>query len=409
MIKNEEEIFNDLVKKNPKFGERYSANEFKISNGKNKIYYRIFSWMINKESDIIVLFNRLQTVLEKYNISVQIYYDLIVLGLSSYSDRPNDSYHFISIEKGYRRIKNKNSSKSIHLKNKRKVVHKKPKNGNKNWSNKNQPINRFPKKKDINYTEIELINLYNKYSSFRKELDTDKDLTIYIGEKCDTARSLKYLLPKWISGEEDEYLGTKKLFYKLNDLGLTTQIYYDLVYLKLSSPLDRPLCKNCGKAVKFKTILSGYTKVCSLSCASVLGNKNNNSPTAGKRKGKRGDYKPLKSDKVIRYLSTWELKFMKMCDLSKDILEIDTVESIPYVYSGKDHMYIPDFKLKLDTGFTVIIEIKPKNLINDPVVIAKRITAKKYCRKMGYKYITLTEIELFKRIKGSFNIYDYVV
>lgn len=124
---------------------------------------------------------------------------------------------------------------------------------------------------------------------------------------------------------------------------------------------------------------------------------------------KTGKYKPAKSEKEIKYLSSWELKFMKICDLSKDVIKIDTVESIPYTFDGKDHLYIPDFKLTLSTGLIVIIEIKPKNLINDPKVLAKRISAIKYCKTKNYKYVTLTEIELFKRIKGSFNIYDYIV
>ncbi len=122
---------------------------------------------------------------------------------------------------------------------------------------------------------------------------------------------------------------------------------------------------------------------------------------------KTGKYKPNKSNKPIGYLSSWELEFMKLCDKNKQILRIDSIEeSIPYNYDGKDHLYIPDLKLTIE-NLIVIVEIKPAIFVNDSKVIAKRLAGKLYCRKNGYKYITLTEKDIFK--KGFLNIYDYIV
>jgi len=98
---------------------------------------------------------------------------------------------------------------------------------------------------------------------------------------------------------------------------------------------------------------------------------------------------------------------MKLCDKNKQILRIDSIEeSIPYNYDGKDHLYIPDLKLTIE-NLIVIVEIKPAIFVNDSKVIAKRLAGKLYCRKNGYKYITLTEKDIFK--KGFLNIYDYIV
>ena len=292
-----------------------------------------------------------------------------------------------------------------------------------------------------------------------------------------------YKLFSWMSNDGVEHEIPSKVESKyFLKYGLTSQIYYDILYLNIYDPKDRPKCE-CGNYTPFISISYGYRKYCNRDCMykyritneafrickrekgfhlseetkkkigkarkgikhtpeTIEKLKRNarlglnrtgmhNSPEMRRKQReaalariardpgsalrnfnsnrKIGDYKPNKSDKSIRYLSSWELKFMKMCDLSKDILKIDTSETIKYKFDGKDHLYISDFKLTLSTGLIVIVEIKPKNLVNDPKVIAKRLAALKYCHEKNYKYITLTEIELFKRIHGSFNIFDYIV
>ena len=82
-----------------------------------------------------------------------------------------------------------------------------------------------------------------------------------------------------------------------------------------------------------------------------------------------------------------------------------------------------DIYLIFKSGLQVVIELKPANLIEkDPVILAKRIAAKKYFAKRNIKYIILSENELFTTryikytklseslgIVNSFNIYDYIV
>lgn len=351
------------------------------------------------------------------------------------------------------------------------------------WEERYRKQSELLRSKDPNLTDEEVKSLYTKLSD--KNPNTGKVIDILdisqVSITNNSRRRFKWLIPSWMSNDDKNiYLSQHKFTRKLNELGLTTQYYYDIMVLGLSSPEQRQKCK-CGNDARFTTMTVGYGTYCCQDCKRRYQGANQNFIQAGikasrehhwivtdyhkqqiskvhkgkkvvvsektreklskimkgrkitwrdkqreaalkridrdpdsvlkilKSRGKRGIYKPEKSDKEMRYLSSWELKFMKICDLSKDVVKMESTIPIPYTYSGKDHRYIPDFKLTLDTGIVLIVEIKPKQLVNDPIVIAKRIVAKKYCKQNGYKYVTLTEIELFKRIHGSFNIYDYVV
>lgn len=69
----------------------------------------------------------------------------------------------------------------------------------------------------------------------------------------------------------------------------------------------------------------------------------------------------------IIYRSSWELKFMKWCDLNENILEYGSEEFfIPYrsPVDNRVHRYFPDFivKVREQSGQvkTYVIEVKPK-------------------------------------------------
>jgi hypothetical protein len=69
----------------------------------------------------------------------------------------------------------------------------------------------------------------------------------------------------------------------------------------------------------------------------------------------------------IIYRSSWEVKFMKWCDLSENILEYGSEEFwIPYLspVDNRVHRYFPDFiiKVKENSGQikTYIVEVKPE-------------------------------------------------
>jgi len=127
----------------------------------------------------------------------------------------------------------------------------------------------------------------------------------------------------------------------------------------------------------------------------------------------RGDYRN------IIYRSSWELKFMKYCDLNNSILEWGSEEIvIPYrsPLDGKVHRYFVDFYIKVkDVDGKIqkyLIEVKPKRQTREPKVQqrmtkkyiyevteyaknqAKWNAAKEFCEDRNYKFMLITEDEL---------------
>ena len=139
----------------------------------------------------------------------------------------------------------------------------------------------------------------------------------------------------------------------------------------------------------------------------------------------QGWFSPKNKDKYrgnvnnIRYLSAWELKYMIFLDDSKDIIEWSSEQvRINYIspLDLKRHIYLPDFRVvtlnKKGEQVVTIIEIKPLKFTRPPVK-GKRITkkyltevrtwgineakfraAEAFCKKKGWKWKILTEIDL---------------
>ena len=139
----------------------------------------------------------------------------------------------------------------------------------------------------------------------------------------------------------------------------------------------------------------------------------------------KGRFKPLNPRKYkgdptnIIYRSSWELKFMKFCDLREDIIQWQSEEfAIPYKHpiDGQFHRYFPDFyiKVKENNGRIkkMIVEIKPLRQCIEPKVQKKKTkgyifevveyaknqakweAAREWCLDRGYEFKVLTENEL---------------
>jgi len=124
--------------------------------------------------------------------------------------------------------------------------------------------------------------------------------------------------------------------------------------------------------------------------------------------------------KTIVWRSKWELKLMIWLDNSPEVIEWSSEElRIPYI-SPKDsriHQYFPDFWLtKKDKNGkinTFIIEVKPAKQTRPPKIQTKQTrkyltevvlwgvnqakfkAATEYCNKREWKFIIITENELF--------------
>lgn len=107
----------------------------------------------------------------------------------------------------------------------------------------------------------------------------------------------------------------------------------------------------------------------------------------------KGRYRPSKPQKYkgdptnIIYRSSWELKFMKWCDLNENVLEYGSEEFfIPYIspVDNRVHRYFPDFiiKVKEQTGETktYVIEVKPKRQTREPKKPSR--TTKRYLNEV---------------------------
>lgn len=132
----------------------------------------------------------------------------------------------------------------------------------------------------------------------------------------------------------------------------------------------------------------------------------------------------------IIFRSAWERTFMEYCDRTSSILKWSSEElSIPYYFVGdqKWHKYFPDFVLEVQTttGRQVwLVEIKPlrqtqqprvtaskkqKQLIKETMTYAKNQAkweaANTFCRSKGWRFIILTEKDLYPSTSPRATIY----
>lgn len=140
----------------------------------------------------------------------------------------------------------------------------------------------------------------------------------------------------------------------------------------------------------------------------------------------QGIFKPVHSEKykghdLPRYLSSWELKLFRWCDMNPNIVEWGSESVIvPYTHpvDHKTHNYIVDAVIKLKTPQGVkkyLVEVKPKKQTQVPqnapgkhqktllheqltyiVNQAKWLAAEKWAKSRGYTFVVITEQELQK-------------
>jgi hypothetical protein len=144
------------------------------------------------------------------------------------------------------------------------------------------------------------------------------------------------------------------------------------------------------------------------------------------KKFKQGIYKPINSQKYRgndfpRFLSSWELKLFRWCDMNDNVVEWNS-EGIAIQYANpvteKTSVYFPDVLIKMKVNGELkkfLVEVKPYRQTIDPKTIdhgkkkkktiiyenlnyiknqAKWAAAKKWCSQYGYEFTILTEKEL---------------
>ena len=120
------------------------------------------------------------------------------------------------------------------------------------------------------------------------------------------------------------------------------------------------------------------------------------------------------STKVF-YRSLWERQVFKWCESNPQVIKWSSEETvIPYKCKtdNRVHRYFVDVKIKLDTGETYLVEIKPKKetiapkkparqtkkYINEVMTYIKNQSkweaAEEYCMQRGWKFVVWTEDSL---------------
>lgn len=104
----ETEQFKILVDRNPHPGIPFNSEDYidNVVSRKGSKYFNIFGWAINSKKKLYKPKSKVVSFLSKYGISFQVYYDVVVLGLTSIEQRPKciecgNTSRFSGITAGY--------------------------------------------------------------------------------------------------------------------------------------------------------------------------------------------------------------------------------------------------------------------------------------------------------------------
>jgi len=113
-------------------------------------------------------------------------------------------------------------------------------------------------------------------------------------------------------------------------------------------------------------------------------------------KHRSGQFFSKRQDNYIIYRSSYEHKYLSMCESDTSILTFDSCHfSIPYVFDQKQRRYVPDFRITYADGLCVIVEVKPSWRLSDLQNRAKFIAAIQFCENEGCVFLVVTESDLF--------------
>lgn len=346
---NEEKLFNKFVKLNPTPGVKHPEYMDKLNS--HSYRYFIPNWLKScGDNWYYVSHKKIVSELNNLGLNIQIYYDICILGLTKIEDRPKcnlfecNNSKFYNLNQGYQKY----CCKSHQV---------------------------MDKNRHISDSTGEKLR-----ESGRKHIVLDKDRYTLsniiknnpeIRKKQLESRNKTYLKRKIERGVLDE--NGNKIIRKKTRRAMSEEARLKMPEIKKKFYKDHPE----------KIHVNGFKRF--------------NNKTGYEFSNKKGIQ--------IRYLSSWEQKFIRFIDKSNEISKI--YDMIPILYYNpeklKDSYYFADFYLELSDGVKVLIEIKPHRLVDNKIVALKRNAALDYCKSNGIYYITLTERELFlsDRTKNS--------
>lgn len=273
----------------------------------------------------------------------------------------------------------------------------------------------------------------------------------------------EYLFPTWMTGEpNDLWLRGNSISLKLKELGLTAQLYYDIMELRINDIDKRPKCLNdkCNNTCKFYNMSRGYGITCCRSCAARVADldpiKNSKllstfcisrrgmsntldhrNKCSKKLKGRvisdetrrktsrtmlkkyedpneilkrliiksssrtrKGWISISKCKEDIYYGSSWEKHLIELCENSNEVKEVYRCKVIPYKFNDESKRYLPDLLVELINGNFILFEVKPSSELNLPRVLAKANAGRIWCNERGYEYRFFTEKDM--KLKNNY-------
>lgn len=412
-----EDIFYKLVEKNPNKGIPTKLEV--IHKGENKLRDKIIvpGWFIGENEDKLVLMNRINTFLSQYGLNSQLLYDIVELGLTDPSQRPKcknpnciNPVKFKSINFGYLSCCSRRCSYEIGY-DARNTAEAKEKKHNKLFGRKMPPRSEeYKEKQRIARTgrkqsketidkRMRTMRINRENGKVRKPMSEESRKRISMrnkGRKCTPESIQKGLETKRIHKLEAEARG--EIYPKRNPNQRTRkgQKVSEESRMKMSisqKNRDQTNYRTEEYRIKMSKRSSLYFKENPDKLQEFILN--------GKFGSKRGRVKLDKysNPKGFYFMSSWEKSFLLDFDADDNVVRIFNPEILMYEHPFKleDRMYLPDIGLELEDKTILIIEVKPLEYINDPVVVAKRKAGISYCKRNGYSYITLTENELNMR------------
>lgn len=150
---------------------------------------------------------------------------------------------------------------------------------------------------------------------------------------------------------------SSKLFYKSNKGNLKKSVLSRKAKIRFKNKHDHPL---------FGKVYTDEEKV-KMRNAMLSSLKEKGLTGFGHGNYKCGEYFSEKFNTTFKYRSSYELHFIKLCEITPKIVQLE-YESIyiNYVFNGKDKLYFPDFIITFSSDTRVIVEVKPRKLMNKP-------------------------------------------
>lgn len=362
---SELELFDHLVSMNPVMGPTKDA----IVKGTHKKHrYLMPKWMTGRSDDFYS--GQPTTYLATLGIPLQIWYDIVYLGLRSINDRPKcsvckENYLPFCGTRGYALV----CSKKCH-----KETISKANKGKKNSEIHNKRISESHKGVPLSADHRASI------SRARRSPDNPlRGVPLSEEHRLKISKSKKGL--KFTEDHKKSLSDAKKI---------STYTPSEETRRKMSE-------SNKGKVVSEET----RDKLSLLRLRMIIQGRN----PQGNRYYKRGWILSSKMTSSIYYMSSYEKLLLEAMEFDPTVVSIRAAASeLKIRYKGVDgkfHRYGPDFLVDCTDGETYLIEVKPRFELDDETTKLKESAALKVCKEMGYHYRFITESELDKLKSGK--------